>query len=529
MAEDMVKVEVDSKGVWISALSDDLTWKSVTDFLHARGIRKYDEKALEEFVRQKNRTPWRIAERNPEDEKGAEISVQVDKSALNASVVVEPPFLTEPWPGEKEIMDALARKSVAFGIEKDVIEKLVNLKICDESVTVARGREPRNGENARIELILDPDRVPEVDEDAQKVDYRSRSVFVNVVKGQKIADKQLPTAGEDGMSVLGTVIRAAAGKDIAFSAGSGLEVSEDGLSLLASIDGRLSRKDGKLVVLPELEVKGDVDFGVGNINFTGSVTIRGSVREGFQVIGGGNIEIREMVEGAHVESIGDIVIKGGVRGMGKAHILAGGNVTADFVDQASIRSQGDIKIKNAILHSDVAAQNSVMVMGGQKSQIAGGKIQAGLEVVCQTLGSEMGTKTEIIVGLPPAQAERRKELQTQIAKNRDNIEKLEANLGFLKKQDAAGALDDSKRALMMTATKSKFHLQAELKTMEAELKAIEERLELSKAKGVVRVRDVCHPGVSVTIRGCVYVVREPFKFSAFVFDGEEVRLRSFDF
>ncbi|MDR3264912.1 MAG: FapA family protein [Synergistaceae bacterium] len=452
--EDRVKVEVDAKGVWISALSDDLTLKYVVDFLHVKGVRKYDEKAVEEFVRQKNRTPWKIAERNPAEEESAGITVQVDKSALKASIVVEPPFLTEPWPGEKEIMDALTVKSVTFGIEKDVLEKLVSLKICDESVVVARGREPRNGEAARIELIVDPDRAPEVDENAQKVDYRSRSVFVNVVKGQQVAVKHPPTEGEDGMSVLGTVIRAAAGKDMAFPAGSGLEVSEDGLSLSASIDGRLSRKDGKLVVLPELEVKGDVDFGVGNINFTGSVIVRGSVREGFQIVAGGNIEIREMVEGSHIESVGDIVIKGGVRGMGKAQILAGGNVTADFVDQTSIRSQGDIKIKNAILHSDVSAQNSVTVMGGQKSQIAGGKVQAGVEVVCQTLGSEMGTKTEIIVGLPPAQVERRKELQAQIARNRDNIDRLEANLGFLKKQDAAGAMDENKRALMRTATKS---------------------------------------------------------------------------
>ncbi|MDR1873515.1 MAG: FapA family protein [Synergistaceae bacterium] len=528
MAEETLKIEADSRGVWISALSDDLTWNTVVAFLRSKGVRKYDEKAVEEFVRQKNRTRWKVAERDPEGEKALEIVVQVDKNALNASVVLEAPFFLSPWPGEQEIVDALTRKGVVFGIEKDVIEKLVNLKIVGEAVTVARGREPRNGEHAKIELLLDPDKTPEVNEEAQKVDYRTRSVFVNVVKGQEIAVKHPATAGEDGMSVLGTVIRAVAGKDASFLIGSGVEVSEDGLSLRASIDGRLSRKDGKLVVLPELEVRNDVDFSVGNINFMGSVKIRGSVREGFQVVAGGNIEIREMVEGAHVESVGDIVIMGGVRGMGKGHILAGGNVLADFADQANIRSQGDVKIKNAIFHSEVSAQNSVTVLGGQKSQIAGGKIQAGLEVVCQTLGSEMGTKTEVIVGLPPAQMERRKELQTQIARNRENIDKLDANLSFLKKQDAAGALDEGKRALLVTGTKSRFQLQGELKAMESELKVLEERLELSKSKGVVRVKGVCYPGVSIAIRGSVYMVREVLKFSAFISEGGEVRLKPFD-
>jgi uncharacterized protein (DUF342 family) len=167
-------------------------------------------------------------------------------------------------------------------------------------------------------------------------------------------------------------------------------------------------------------------------------------------------------------------------------------------------------------------------MGGQKSQIAGGKVQAGLEVVCQTLGSEMGTKTEIIVGLPPEQAERRKELQTLISQHKENIEKLEANLGFLKKLEATGTLDEGKRNVMMTVTKTKFQIQSALKSMTDELKEIEDRLELSKNKGVVRVKDICYPGVSIAIRGVIYVVKESFKYAAFVFDNGEVRLRAFD-
>ena len=43
--------------------------------------------------------------------------------------------------------------------------------------------------------------------------------------------------------------------------------------------------------------------------------------------------------------------------------------------------------------------------------------------------------TEIIVGVPPDQTERRRELQTLIAQNNANLQKLEANLGFLKKQE----------------------------------------------------------------------------------------------
>jgi uncharacterized protein (DUF342 family) len=527
MAEDILKIEVDSKGVWLSALTDDITLPAINAFLQSKGVRKYDNKAVEELARQKNRVRKKIAERSDAEEKDALIVVQIPKDSLSASVSVETPFFTNPWPDKAAIEEALAKKNVVFGIDKNAIEKLVSLKPTD-AVVVAQGTLPQNGKNAWIEELLDPDQAPEVDVDAQKVDHRARSFFVNVQQGQKIAVKHPATAGEDGTSVVGTPIKAVPGKDVTFPIGGGLNVSEDGCLLTAAIDGRLQRKDKKLWVLPELEVKGDVDFGIGNIDFTGSVKILGAVREGFQVVAAGNIEIREMVEGAHVESAGDIVILGGVRGMNKGRIIAGGKITAGFADQAYIRSGADVEIKNSVFHSDVAAQNNVMVMGGQKSQIAGGKIQAGVAVICQTLGSEMGTKTEIIVGVPPEQAERRKELQTLIAQHNENIDKLEASLGFLKKQELAGALDDGKRAIMVTATKSKFQLQSALKAMTNELKEIEERLELTKSKGIVRVKGICYPGVIITLRGFAYVVREPFKYSSFVYEGGEVRLKSFD-
>jgi len=101
----------------------------------------------------------------------------------------------------------------------------------------------------------------------------------------------------------------------------------------------------------------------------------------------------------------------------------------------------------------------------------------------------------------------------------------------LKKQEQAGALDDSKRILMVTATKSKFQLQSALKSMQMELQELESRLDLTKSKGVVRVKDICYPGVTVTIRGITYAVRESFKFATFVYDESEgeIKIRSFDF
>ncbi|GHV33066.1 polymerase [Synergistales bacterium] len=530
MADDTLKIEADSSGIYLTLVADEISLPAVMRFLEGQGVRKYNAKAVEELVRQKIHTRQRIAERNVADEKDAVIDVQIAKDGLSATVSVESPFFTKPWPSAADIEERLAQRGVTFGIDKEAIEDMVSLKMASTVVVTANGEPPKNGANASIQLILDPDKAgeQEAEQTTEKIDYRTRSVFLNVHKGDKIAEKHPATEGKDGTSVLGVTLKAAPGKDVSFPIGSGVEVSEDGLSLFASLDGRLLRRDKKLVVLPELEVGGDVDFGIGNINFTGTVKIKGSVRDGFSVVATGDIEIKEMVEGAHIETAGNITIGGGVRGMNKGKILADGTIKMGFADQAYLRSREDIEVKNAILHSEVIAQNNVTVMGGSKSQIAGGKVQAGVEVVCQTLGSEMGTKTEIVVGLPPDQVERRKELQNLLSQHSEENEKVEANLGFLKKLEQTGKLDDEKRQILVKLTQAKFKAQASVRAMQEELKELEERLELGKSKGVVRVKGVCYPGVSITIRGVSYAVQSPFKFASFVYVDGEVKMRSYD-
>ena len=216
--------------------------------------------------------------------------------------------------------------------------------------------------------------------------------------------------------------------------------------------------------------------------------------------------------------------------MGRGRIIAAGNITANFVNQAFIRSNGEIKIKNSVLHSDISALHTVTVMGGGKSQIIGGKIQAELGVVCNILGSEIGTKTEVIVGLPPVLNERRKELQDTIVKHVENLEMLESDLIFLKRQELFGVLNEKQRFSLVNAIKSKYQLQAALKSSQDELEDINIRLALTRAQGVVKVRDICYPGVVITIRDSKHVVRESFRSVAFIYDKDtrEVKLRPFE-
>ncbi len=260
--------------------------------------------------------------------------------------------------------------------------------------------------------------------------------------------------------------------------------------------------------------------------------IHGAVRDGFHVVAQGNIDINGPVEGAEIDSQGVILIHGGVRGTGKGIIRANGDISLNFCDQATVRAGGSILVKNAVLHSRLYAQKAVIALdSGKHSQIAGGRIEAGLEVSCHILGSEMGTKTEVIVGLPPEQLEKRKVFTTEIKRFEENLERVEPNLVLLKKLEQSGQLDDKKRMMMMNLTKMKFQIQAALEGMKKELAELDEQLALVRDKGIIRVKDICYSGVLISVRGLKYRVDEPCKYTSFVADDEEkcIVLKPYDY
>ena len=528
--KDNFSLEAKADGIYVSCKEHDFKENDLYAFLKEYGIIRYDFKAVRQFI--KDGKPAKICLRNPALEKDAKILVTLAKDKMAAMVAIDPPFFSKPWPTEEDIKKSLAANGVKVGINDDSIRSLLARQIANEPIAVAEGVPPVEGKDAYIELLKDPNKPFEVRDD-EKIDFWSRSTIVTVHPGQEIAIKHPLENGKNGVDVTGAVAKAKPVKNVEFSFGDGLARDEENsLLLIATAEGQLKNERGRLVVLPELDIHNDIDFGVGSIDFTGAVKVHGSVREGFHVVAQGNIEIFGPVEGADIDSQGVVIIHGGVRGMGKGTIRANGDISLNFADQATIRTNGTILANNAILHSHLYAQRAVMALGRSKqSQIAGGRIEAGLEVSCNILGSEMGTKTEVVVGLPPEMLEKRKVFTNEVKRCEENLERVEPNLALLKKLEAEGQLDDKKRAMMMDLTKMKFQLQAARDNMQAELNALLEQLELVKDKGIVRVKDTCYPGVVISIRGLSYIVHEPCKFTGFIADDEAraIKLVPFDY
>ena len=94
MYEGVLKLEANDQGVWISALKEDISQSEALACLRENGVRKYDMKLLEEFLRLKSRSPFRIAPRDPLQEKDAQILIRLARDNMSVTASIEAPFFS---------------------------------------------------------------------------------------------------------------------------------------------------------------------------------------------------------------------------------------------------------------------------------------------------------------------------------------------------------------------------------------------------------------------------------------------------
>jgi uncharacterized protein (DUF342 family) len=525
------ELNLTEEGVFLTVAPDSSSSiADVVSVLKEKGVTDYDGESVKRALQEKRGAPVKISVsefKSVKEARDADFRMRISEDALTCEMWYIPEEGDAPRPTMEKVKGIMNGRNVIYGHDEDAINGMLNVPIHRKWVVTAKGEPPKNGKDAQINYkvdlnILKPRAV------GDKVDMKELGTVINVIQGQEIAEKIPVLQGVDGMTLMGKRISAYMGKDKNLPAGKGTFVSEDKLHLYAEYDGNLYIKEGKLLVNPVFEVKGDVDYGVGNIDFIGPVNVLGSVREGFEVSSGGDMVIDGVVEGAALTSKGSLTIRIGIRGTGKAKLTAKGDVNAGYIDQAFVRSGANVNVAEAIWHSDIGARGTITAMGSKKGQIVGGHIQAGSEVVCEVLGSEMGTRTEVTVGELPEYIEERKRGEENVRQFEDQLEKIDANIKFLKGLQDKGLLTPDKQEVLAKITKAKFQIKAQYDSTKRRLAELDRDKDKTRTEGCVRVKNVCYSGVTVNIRNIRYLVRENLKFVRFVYDDGEIKVRSFD-
>lgn len=407
-----------------------------------------------------------------------------------------------------QIRGLLKDAGVVYGIREQTIESLADAPLYARDVQIAEGTPPQKGIDGELtyHVRLTKDSSPIEREDGT-LDYRTLGLIENVTQGQLLCSKTMADDGVSGTNVLGEVIPAQRGKDVALPLGKNTYISEDQLGLYAKVSGQCDMKDRKLSVDETYTVKGDVDMSTGNISFVGNVSITGNVLAGFVVKADGSINVRGTVESAILTAGGNIIIAGGFNGGQRGELNAGGMVRCKYIQGGKIEAGGNVEAQ-VLMQSLVHTGDSVRLTG-QRSTILGGRIIAKNLVECDIIGHTNSVATVIEVGSDPALATRRVSLQKELLALQKTIDSVGQIVRSFEAFEATrGPLPADKQAILLRSRHTLRTNNEMIMALEAESEEI--RLKMStEGYGTIIARQVAYPGVHIIIGPEHQLITEP--------------------
>lgn len=450
-----------------------------------------------------------------------QMQITISEDNMKVTVVFFAPSDNGTLMDLQEIVNDLFYKGVKAGIKKEAIEAFLNNREYCKRMVFAEGEPAQRGSDARIEYHFNTDLSlkPTVLEDGS-VDFHNLNNISSVAEGDLLATLIKEVPGKSGFNVLGDKIRPSEVRKKRLSGGANLRLSEDRCELYTTVAGHVTLVNETIFVSNTYEVE-DVGSGTGDIVYEGNVNIKGNVCSGFKVIAKGDIEVGGVVEGAELQAGGQIILKRGVQGGGRAKITAKGNIVAKFIESATVTSEGYIRT-NSILHSQVSAKGEIEV-GGKKGFVTGGVVRSTSAVIAKTIGSETGSKTIIEVGVDPVQKERFAVLNKEIASLEAEMGKIYPVLvAFGKRIGHGEKLDEIKMLQMKKLSGLYAQQEKELSDKKKEFKEMQECMEMdSNAK--IKVTGDVYPGVQLVISDVSLNVKTKETYCQFIKDGADVR------
>ena len=413
-------------------------------------------------------------------------------------------------PTYKDIEEILVEYKIRASIgQKKIEEALGAIKPDDNKlarIVVAQGKAPVKGhEEYFIPLVSIDKKAGEIKDDGS-IDFKETGSIIQIVKNQEILKRVPEVKPVDGFDIYGNKVPSVMEEPKGYSRGDNIVKSgHDELIYVSSIDGCLDVTGKTISVLPVVYIKGDVNYESGNIDFNGSVHIRGSVLPGFSVKATGDINIDKSVDDAFVEAGGDITIKMGITGKEKVKVVSRGNITAKFILNANVEAAGNITVEDSIINSEVFSNNTISVIA-KHGKIIGGNSTALYEIAVNVAGAIGETETILNVGRNLYIEKELALVFEEIAKFRgvvaEVIRKLKTNFGegvFENPKEYLTILSSVKKKNCIFLLKELSDKNKELKSLVNKSKEIQAGLKLEK-EPVISIRNKIYPGTVLNIK-----------------------------
>ncbi|MEI7818349.1 MAG: FapA family protein, partial [Desulfuromonadales bacterium] len=241
---------------------------------------------------------------------GYTLTFEISPDALECLCDYEPTTIGGTPLTEAELQAHLAQFKITEGILPESYAALLKVAANLTSVSgllLARGVPMIPGEDGEIIIGAgDDSEEMEPDEKTGTVNFRNVQAFVNANEGDLVATIKRPGSGTPGKTVTGNIIPSLLGTPVKFKIGQNVKLGEDGHTIYAIDTGRVCLNDNVISVEDIYEIKGDVNFKVGNITFKGCVEVKGDVLDGFFVKATKGIKIQGNIGACVIESGGNI-------------------------------------------------------------------------------------------------------------------------------------------------------------------------------------------------------------------------------
>ena len=430
------------------------------------------------------------------------IKIEMPPAKTDAYIYITPPENGGKHFTKDDVYAAIKRFNIKFGLNEEVVNSIVSDMKYSQRIHIATAQMPVNGENGTITYNYSQkvEAAPKED-DFGFVDYKDLGLIRTVYQGDVIAEITPPTEGVPGVDVTGGVMRQIPGKKASYTVGKNTRLTEDGLQIVADIDGHLVCRGGIFSVENIVTISGDVDVAVGNIDFVGDVIIKGSVLEGFKVSSKSNI----MVSGAVLEAGGNVVIKNGCI---NSNITAHGTFSALFCEHSKIKCDGDVSAQNYVI-CDVYC-GGTLITKGMNGGIIGGRYVVLNTITVSNIGSRNYIPTEITLGDNAILAEEKNQLNIKIAKLQKSIDELTLIVNFLnEKKKELHHLPDDKEFILGNAARQKIVNNVEISNANKRIREIDVAL-ATKQNLYAVCKGHIFPGVKITINDITFLAQNEY-------------------
>ena len=263
----------------------------------------------------------------------------------------------------------------------------------DEPLLLAQGDAPVPSQDGSVEYFFEtqytnPGKILE----NGSIDFRDRGNAPFVDADAMLAQKTPPQNGVPGKDIYGQTVLVDDPYDPPFEAGDGTYLQNEDLEIMASVNGQPHLDAmGKFTVNEEMIINGDVDFKTGNVDFSGNIVVRGTVKEGFSVKG---VSLTaQAVEGATIELTGDLAVSDG---MTNTVVKTVGNVHTKFINNCRILGFGNLMAFKEVVDSNIMISGKCQMPTGH---IIASTISATGGVEAKAIGTETSAPPFLKVGV----------------------------------------------------------------------------------------------------------------------------------